>query len=221
MNIYRHSFVQNTLELHQSILQNPDSYSTVKDLLILLANNLFSHLKNGDPKAIKIIEAFHPEFHQNIASEVPNAGLGLEDCQLAIAKEYGYANWENALSESDQPFDKQFEKAINLLVNGHKKELKELLENQPEILQQHSPFWHSAGLIHYIASNGVEIWRQTVPDNLVEITSMLIDFGAKPAMPNNIYGGANLINLIETSSHPHKAGLAEKLIQTIKANQYL
>lgn len=219
MKIYRHPFVQETLELHQTVFLQPDSYRTVKDLIILLADNLYNHLKNRDPKAIKIIETFLPEYHKKVVSEIPNAGLGREDCQMAIAKEYGFSNWENALSESDQPFDKSFERAIDLLVNGRQTELQSLLEKNPEVLQQHSPFWHSAGLIHYIASNGVEIWRQCVPDNLVDITSMLIDYGANPQMPNNIYGGSNLINLIETSSHPHKAGIANQLIQLIKTSQ--
>jgi hypothetical protein len=216
MKVHRHPFVQETLKLHQHILQNPDSYRTVKELICLLADNLFKHLKSGDPKALKVIASFLPEFHKKMTSEIPSAGLGLEDCQLAIAKEYGYANWENALSESDQAFDKNFETAINLLVNGQIQELQSLLEKQPEILQQHSPFWHGAGLIHYIASNGVETWRQCVPHNLLEITSMLIDHGADPQMPNNIYGGSNLINLIETSSHPHELGIAHQLIQLIK-----
>lgn len=219
MKIYRHPFVQNTLDLHQTVFQNSDSYHTVKDLLVLLADNLFTHLKNGDSKAIKIIATFLPEFHKKASSEIPNAGLGLEDCQLAIAKEYGYANWENALSESELTFDKNFELAIDLLVNGRKKELQKLLEKQPAILQQHSPFWHSGGLIHYVAANGVEVWRQSVPDNLVEITSMIIKMGADPNMPNNIYGGSNLISLIETSSHPQEAGVMVPLIQLIKTSQ--
>ncbi len=219
MKIYRHPFVQETLDLHKHILQHPDSYQTVKELIILLADNLYNQLKNGDPKAIKVIQTFLPDYHKKAVSEIPNAGLGREDCQMAIAKEYGYSNWENALSESDQAFDKSFETAINLLVNGHLQELQNLLDKQPEILQQHSPFWHSAGLIHYVASNGVEIWRQSVPENLVEITSMLISHGANPQMPNNIYGGSNLINLIETSGHPNHTGLAGPLIQLIKSHQ--
>jgi hypothetical protein len=218
MKVYRHPFVKETLELHQHILQHPGSYRSVKELIILLANNLFNHLKNGNPTALKIISTYLPEFHEKVTSEIPSAGLDLEDCQLAIAKEYGYANWENALSESDQTFDKDFEAAINLLVNGDLQKLQKLLEEHPEILQQHSPFWHSAGLIHYVASNGVEIWRQCVPDNLLEITSMLLNHGADPQMPNNIYGGSNLINLIETSSHPNKVGIANQLIHLIKTS---
>lgn len=216
MKVYRHPFVQQTIELHQHILQQPGTYQTVKEFITLLANNLFRHLKNGDPRARKIIETYLPNFHEKVSSEIPGAGLGLEDCRLAIAQEYGYANWENALSESDQAFDKNFETAINRLVNGQLPELQTSLEEHPEILQQHSPFWHSAGLIHYVASNGIEIWRQCVPENLLDITSMLIDHGADPQMPNNIYGGSNLINLIETSSHPHQAGIARQLIQLIK-----
>ena len=219
MNVYRHPFVQDTLDIHQHIFQNPNAYSTVKELLTLLANNLFDHFKKGDPRAIKILENFRPGFHQKSVSEIPNAGLGLDDCQLAIAIEYGYSDWENALSESDQSFDKNFEKAIDFLVTGNKSALQNLIQQQPEILQQHSPFWHSAGLIHYIGSNGVEVWRQSVPDNIVEITSMIIELGADPQMPNNIYGGSNLVNLIETSSHPHEAGVASPLIQLIKSKK--
>lgn len=220
MKVYRHPFVQTTTELHHSILNERDAYSTVKEQLILLADNLYLHLRHGDPAALKIIENFHPDYHRKLASEIPGAGLGQDDCQLVIAKEYGYRDWEMALSEADQAFDKEFEAAIDYLVSGQINELELVLQNDPGLLQQHSPYWHSAGLIHYIASNGVEVWRQCVPENLVEITQMLLQFGANPNMPNNIYGGANLINLIETSAHPHQAGLAEALIQTLKSNHH-
>ncbi len=220
MKIYRHLFVQNTLDLHNEILNHPAHYSTVKEQLILIADNLYFNLKKRNPIALKVIETFHPEYHDRISSEIPNAGLGREDCQLVIAKEYGYQNWEAALSESDLPFDKNLEQAIDFLVSGKKEELNKLIKENPDVLDQHSPYWHSAGLIHYIASNGVEIWRQSVPENLVEITDMLLQLGANPNMPNNIYGGSNLINLIETSSHPHQVGIAQDLIKMVKSSQH-
>ena len=82
MKIYRHPFVQKTIDLHKDIINARSSYTTVKDQLLLIAENLYQHLKKGAPIALKTIETHHPEYYVRINSEIPNAGLGREDCQL-------------------------------------------------------------------------------------------------------------------------------------------
>jgi len=72
-------------------------------------------------------------------------------------------------------------------------------------------------LIHYIAANGVETYRQIIPFNLVAITELLLDQGCDPYADHNIYGGnGNIIDLIATSAHPNEAGVAKDLMTLIR-----
>ena len=49
---------------------------------------------------------------------------------------------------------------------------------------------HEAPLIHYVAANGVEDFRQKTPKNIVEITRVLIEAGAEVDATTQAYGGA-------------------------------
>jgi len=83
--------------------------------------------------------------------------------------------------------------------------------------ERSSNFGHRAKLIHYIAANGVETYRQITPFNLVAITELLLDQGCDPYADHNIYGGnGNIIDLIATSAHPNEAGVAKDLMTLIR-----
>jgi hypothetical protein len=78
----------------------------------------------------------------------------------------------------------------------------------PEITKVSSHYGHKAQLIHYCASNAVEIYRQVVPQNLREMIGLLLEFGADPTVEIPVYGGAfNFMQLFESSAHPREAGV--------------
>ena len=56
-------------------------------------------------------------------------------------------------------------------------------------------------LLHYVAANGVEDFRQKTPDNIVEIAELLLDAGAEVNAESNAYGGGcTALGLVATSS---------------------
>src|SRR5438045_4131677 len=65
-----------------------------------------------------------------------------------------------------------------LVVSGDTTTLRQMLQQDPELVQAHSTRKHHATLLHYIAANGVEGARQKTPQNAVEVAKILLDAGA-------------------------------------------
>jgi len=95
--------------------------------------------------------------------------------------------------------------------------LKSLLKKHPKLLTEHSSYGHKACLLHYTASNGVELWRQQVPTNIVEIAKILLHQGADKNAPMKVYGREfTAYALAESSGHPYDAGIAPELLAVLK-----
>ena len=145
--------------------------------------------------------------------------LSIDDIQWCQARQFGYKDWDEVI-HMDKPINHQFEEALDYLLEGHQDKLSILLSNQPDLLTRHSAFGHKATLLHYVAANGVETYRQIVPDNIVSSTNILMESGADTRADHNIYQGqCSLIDLIETSAHPNEAGVADQLIQLLEGGQ--
>lgn len=218
MKVYRHPKVQAVYELHRHIILDTEFYRSVKGELTLFVDNLYQQFKAGDARVAIEVSNYHPDYAGKPEAEIMKAPLALEDFQLTIAREYGFEDWPDVAHHGNVAFDHDFEQAVNYLLAGEKEQLEALLLKKPELLHQHSVYNHKAGLIHYIAANGVELWRQVVPANLPEITKMLLDKGADPQMKHHIYrGNGDLAGLIETSTHPREAGITTKLLALVHA----
>src|SRR5205807_2098987 len=81
----------------------------------------------------------------------------------------------------------RFEAAVEAVINGDEASLRRMLAEHPDLAQARSsrtccfdPPEHRATLLHYVAANGVENYRQKTPPNAVEITRLLLDAGADP-----------------------------------------
>jgi hypothetical protein len=77
---------------------------------------------------------------------------------------------------------------------------------------------HRATLLHYVAANGVEDFRQLTPPNAVAIAKALLEAGAEVDALANTYGGGNAqttMNLLVSSTHPAEAGLQPALVDTL------
>lgn len=131
---------------------------------------------------------------------------------ITIARAIGFDNYAHYQSNRDCPIDHTFESAILHLLNGNATALFSILSQKPEILWQNSLLGHRARLVDYISSNGVEIWRQIVPPNLVDIYAKICQIGYDKSITNTLYGGSSLKGLIETSAHPKTTGITEDLI---------
>jgi hypothetical protein len=148
------------------------------------AADLLKSYKAADSKAIRYIKEHHPRFldskipwlPKNLSdSEVLSAALDLADTQLVIARWYDFQDWTvleeyvEAVSPENSPVYR-FESAVEAVISGDVVELGSLLRENPELIRARStrrthfdPPVHRATLLHYVAANGVEGYRQKTP----------------------------------------------------------
>lgn len=208
MSTYINNHVKQVRDLHQSILEQYRDYGQIQNLLEAFSSNLFEAFNTGK-KAVAIeISNYHPLFIGCDYDEIHARAFSLEDARLTLAREFGFESWDSVNGEVDP----DFELAINLLLNGEKEQLQQLIQSNEQLLSQRSPFGHQATLLHYAGSNGVEIWRQIVPQNLPEIVKMLLAAGADRSATAHFYGGEySTLELAATSAHPQAAGIKKEL----------
>jgi ankyrin repeat protein len=75
---------------------------------------------------------------------------------------------------------------------------------------------HRATLLHYVAANGVEGYRQRTPPNAVDVTKLLLQAGAEVDALADLYGGHHTtMSMLASSGHPAKAGLHVAMVETL------
>ncbi|MEL6610533.1 MAG: hypothetical protein AAFQ53_00435 [Bacteroidota bacterium] len=120
----------------------------------------------------------------------------------AVARSLGYSSWPETAANWHVRLDPVFEAAVDAVVRGDARRLEHLLSRDPSLARGRSALAHGATLLHYVAANGVEIWRQRVPAASVRITRLLRYYGADPGATMNVYDGAfDVASLAQTSSH--------------------
>ncbi len=98
------------------------------------------------------------------------------------------------------------------MLSGDLSSLKAQIREKPELLSSGSLYGHSATLLHYAGTNGVESYRQVVPLNLAEIVDFLITSGADQNSKADIYGGSTPRELFESSKHSYESKVYEDVI---------
>ncbi len=145
----------------------------------------------------------------------------LADAQFFIAREHGFESWPRfsrhvQALERGHSRDARFEAAADAIVSGDIPRLKQLLRDDPGLVRARSQRTHNAALLHYVAANGVEDFRQKTTGNVIEIAELLLDAGAGVNEQCRAYGGnSTALSLVATSVHPERAGLQEQLMQLL------
>jgi hypothetical protein len=138
-----------------------------------------------------------------------------------IARSHGFESWPKFAKHLESLARKtssvsRFEAAADAIVVGDLAELKRLLREDPALVRATSTREHGATLLHYVAANGVENYRQKTPKNIVKIAEFLLDVGSEIDATANVYGGAcTTLGLAATSVHPERAGVQEALLQVL------
>jgi hypothetical protein len=138
------------------------------------------------------------------------AGCSLAQAQYVIARAHGFASWPR-LGHHLQALAARtpvstFETAADAIIAGDRATLERLLREKPDLVRARSSREHRATLLHYVAANGVENYRQQTPQNIVEIARLLLDAGAEVNAEADVYGGgATTLGLVVTSAHPRAA----------------
>ncbi len=156
-----------------------------------------------------------------LLSDDTTAACSLADAQLFIARLHDFVSWPRfsahieALTRADSP-DAEFESAADAVVAGDIATLRSMLEANRDLVRARSARDHAATLLHYIAANGHEGWRQKTPKNAVEIARLLLDAGAEPDALAHMYGGdATTMDMLVSSVHPHAAGVQVALVDIL------
>lgn len=150
------------------------------------------------------------------------AGCALTQAQYVIARAHGFASWPR-LAHHLQALAARtpvstFEQAADAIVAGDRPTLERLLREDPDLVHVRSSREHRATLLHYVAANGVENYRQRTPPNIVEIARRLLDAGAEVDAEADVYGGgATALGLVVTSAHPRAAGVQLDLADLLLA----
>lgn len=149
-----------------------------------------------------------------------DARFSLADAQHVIARAHSYETWADFAREVEaiSADRSDFERAADAIVTGDLDALDELLSANPALVKEHSARKHRARLLHYVAANGVEDFRQRTPPNAVEIARRLLDAGAEVDALAETYGGGTYqttMNLLVSSAHPAMAGLQSALVELL------
>ena len=145
----------------------------------------------------------------------------LADAQFLIAQAHGFESWAEFAHHIDGPHDakgREFEAAVDAVVTGDLATLESLVHQHPDLIRARSTRVHRATLLHYVAANGVEDFRQKTPPNAVAIAKFLLDAGAEVDELAETYGGGaaqTTMNLLVSSAHPAGAGLQSALVEVL------
>ena len=185
----------------------------------------------GDAETLRLIHHKHPRFLDSEVRWLPkplteddirNAPFDLEDARLTVARAYDFLDWASLAAYVMAP-DFQFESAVEAVVHGDLAALEALLAARPDLVRARStrvthfdPAVHRSTLLHYVAANGVEGYRQKSPANAVEIAEALLRAGSEPDALADMYGGeCTTMSLLVSSCHPAQAGVQVALVDKL------
>ena len=211
--------------------------ATVNDYLGQ-ADEYFAGWQKGETEAVKFFRAHHPKFLDDKVkwlqrfwesdADARAIPIDHEDAKLAVARAYEFLDWPSLEAYAAAVADtasaaSRFEHAVEAVIEGDAAALRRMLAGDPDLVRARSarvcnfdPPVHRATLLHYLAANGVEGYRQRSPKNAVEIATILLDAGADPNALQDSYGGKNTtMALLVSSTPPRQAGVQVPLLETL------
>jgi tetratricopeptide (TPR) repeat protein len=185
------------------------------------AKELIKISTSGDPDGLARIKRQHVRLAKLSDAEFRGASIRLADAQLVIAREHGFESWPKfaqhieALTRQNSSVSK-FEAAADAIVAGDLATLERLLREDPELVRARSSRAHRATLLHYVAANGVEDFRQKTPKNAVAVAGLVLKAGAEVDATTEVYGAkSTTLGLVASSIHPLRAGVQIALLETL------
>jgi hypothetical protein len=179
----------------------------------------------GDDATLDALLRQHAELFATAHPPARAGGLAPDyqggDARAIIVRNHLFETWpafETFRDElrRDGSSSARFEAAADAIVTGDLATLDRLLTEDPTIVQARSPRTHRSALVHYVAANGVEYFRQRTPANMVAVANRLLDAGADINATADMYGGnATTAGLFATSILPVLAGVLEDGLQLL------
>lgn len=184
------------------------------------AEKTFALLQAGDAETQWRFKWMHPRFSGKTLHDVRVAQLDLADAQLLTAREYHFDSWSD-LADFASAVRKnsdvaRFEHAVEAVIAGDIPTLKTMLQQHPQLVRERSVRNHHATLLHYVAANGVEGFRQKTPDNAVEVARLLLDAGAEPDALADMYDNkCTTMSMLVSSAHPAGKGVQAPIAELL------
>jgi Ankyrin repeats (3 copies) len=199
------------------------------------ADALLAGWRAGKDWAVKVVRSRHPKFlDQKITwlerdrtdADVRATPVDQDDARLALARWYDFQDWQSvedyAISVQHGPVE-EFERAVEAVIDGDFLTLRKFLKSDPRLVRARStrvnnadPPMHRATLLHYLAANGVEGYRQRSPANAADIAKLILSTGADPNAFSYAYGGeCTTLALLVSSTPPAEAGVQLPLVEVL------
>ncbi|WP_031530047.1 ankyrin repeat domain-containing protein [Dyadobacter crusticola] len=186
------------------------------------ARKLLASYHQLDDESIKYVQKYHPNAHQFNEINSPLVEFTLKDAELTIARAHGFADCSFFKEHIIQICDEssltcRFEQAADAIVNGDLNTLIRLVCDDPELVRTRSTRTHHALLLHYLAANGVEQFRQKSAPNATALAEILLEAGSEADAPAEVYGSSwhTTLDLLVSSVHPARAGVQAALIEKL------
>jgi hypothetical protein len=187
------------------------------------AKDLLKAFRAGDSATLDRIRWNHPHFRGLRDAEITAGRFVLADAQLVVARLHYFASWPKLLEHVEtlrrrDPAVLRFENAADAVIEGDAERLADMLGAHPELSRQRSSRAHGAPLLHYVAANGVEDYRQKSPPNAPGIADILLGADAEVDATSEAYGGGSTaLGLVATSTPPRRAGVQIQIIDRLLA----
>jgi hypothetical protein len=201
------------------------------------AESLLAGWRAGDADAVRLFREHYPPFLDDRITWLPktlsetelrSVTLDVSDARVATARGYSIRDWSHlvewveAVGRQGSPIAR-FEGAVEAVITGDVATLTRLLSEDPELVRArstlvtcHDPPVHGATLLHYVAANGVEGWRQKTPKHAVAVARLLLQSGADADALAGMYGGQHTtMSMLVSSSHPAEAGVQVALVDCL------
>ncbi len=209
--------VQDVLRLYDGLVDERAWHRTAREQVELLADRLLDGYRAQSPGAIVEIQNWLPKARGVPRDQLCRFSLSPDEARDVVARAHGFSSWSAAASEGHRQGDPVFERAVEEMLRGDINALAESLANTRDLTTRRSHYGHQATLLHYLAANGVETYRQRVPRNAPAVASVLIEYGADRLATANTYGSPHTVQaLLMTSSHPALAGVARALLEVLQ-----
>jgi len=205
-------------EMHSDLLAKDYLSFSIRDRLAIQARTILDGHNQGNHAVAFHLGSWCAGFIGSDPEDILADSLSLDQAQLTIAREHGYADWNEVEALEGLMIDEAFEKTVDSVLRGDIVQLQDRLDANPRLVNQRSQYGHRATLLHYLGANGVESYRQITPLNAPEVAQHLIRAGADVNANAEMYGGGSTaLALVLSSAHPHNAGIALSIAEVLKA----
>lgn len=203
----------------------PDHASA--DALSQRVTALLAGHASGDLAACQRLREFFPAFQGFDDRGVSTTALRRDDCELTIAREYGFLSWSALLRHVERGdssllrvphheriADPTFRAAVGAVDRGDIGLLQGLLADHPELREQQVVFegtnyFREPSLLEFVAENPSRHGK--LPPNIVAVAKTILDDG--PAIPQRFRDST--LELVSSSAVARECGVQRSLIDLL------